>query len=203
MAVLIFPGLGGSGEGHWQWHWAREIPGAVTVEQSDWAKPDPDVWAATAFAAIRAHPGSVLVGHSLGAVLIAKLSEQHRDLPVEAALLVAPADVEVSVRDHETIRGFGPMPTLPLGFPAMVIASRNDPYMRFERARSFAAMWEAQLIDLGLAGHVNVEAGYGPWREGRLLIDRVAGRRTRPFLISSGPGRVPVAKSTTVRGAGR
>jgi hypothetical protein len=57
--------------------------------------------------------------------------------------------------------------------------------MRFERARLFANMWDASLIDLGNAGHVNIVSGHGPWPDGRLLVDRLAGRTTRPFLIAS------------------
>jgi len=46
-------------------------------------------------------------------------------------------------------------------------------------------MWDARLIDLGNAGHINVASGHGAWPEGRLLVDRLAGRQTRPFLIAN------------------
>jgi len=59
--------------------------------------------------------------------------------------------------------------------------------MRYDRARVLSSMWEAELVDLGNAGHINVASGHGPWPEGRLLVDRVAGRVTRPFLISNRP----------------
>lgn len=189
MTTLIFPGLAGSGPGHWQRHWADELDDAAIVEQDDWLNPDLDAWMANAAAAIEARPGSVLVGHSLGAILIAELGALRPDLPIAGALMVAPADIEEAQSAVSTIRRFGPMPRAPLPFPAIVVASRNDPYMRFDRARLFASMWEAQLVDLGHAGHINVASGHGPWREGRLFIDILAGRHPRPFLIASREAR--------------
>ena len=85
------------------------------------------------------------------------------------ALLVAPAETAGSDR----IGHFGPIPERPLGVPAMVVASRNDPWMRFTRARGLALDWEADLIDLGFAGHINVASGFGPWPEGKALRDRM------------------------------
>ena len=193
MATLIFPGLGGSGEGHWQRYWLADLPDAQLVEQVDWDRPDLDAWMANAIAGIEANPGSVLVGHSLGAVLIAHIAANRPDLEIAGALLVAPADVDDAVR---LAVQFGPMPTAPFQFRSIVVASRTDPYMDFDRARVLSSMWEAQFIDLGHAGHINVASGYGAWPEGRLLIDRLLGRRSRPFLISSHPEREkPGAKS--------
>lgn len=38
------------------------------------------------------------------------------------------------------------------------------------------AVWEAELIDLGFAGHINVASGFGPWPEGKALRDRLVHR---------------------------
>ena len=185
MAVLIFPGLGGSEKGHWQRHWVSSLDDAKLVDQEDWDRPVLDVWMGRAVAAIEANPGAVLVGHSLGALLIAHIGARRPDLPIRGALLVAPADVEAASPSLSRADGFAPLPTAPLQFPAIVVASRNDPYMRFERARVLTNMWDARLIDLGNAGHINVASGHGAWPEGRLLVDRLAGRQTRPFLIAN------------------
>jgi predicted alpha/beta hydrolase family esterase len=187
MSTLLFPGLGGSGDGHWQRYWLEALPDAELVEQSDWDNPDLDRWAANAIDAIHAAPNSVLVGHSLGAVLIAHLAARYPDLPIKGALLVAPADVDEAAPLVGTASRFGPMPTSPFSFRSIVVASRNDPFMRYDRARMLSSMWESELVDLGNAGHINVASGHGPWPEGRLLVDRVAARITRPFLISSRP----------------
>lgn len=184
MTTLLLPGLGGSGEGHWQDYWRDALPDARFVEQGNWDKPDLDDWIATVAEAITANPGATLVGHSLGAILIAHLAARLPDLPIAGALLVAPADVEESRKSLAVIRGFGPLPLAPIPYRSILVASRNDPYMRFERAKVLASVWESQFLDLGHAGHINVESGYGPWPEGRLLVDRVSGRRTKPFLIA-------------------
>ena len=137
-------------------------------------------------------PGAILVGHSLGALLIAHLAERHPWLPVAGALLVAPADADAATRAGRTLRditagGFSPMPLSPLRFPAVLAASRNDPYLGFARAHALARLWEARFVDLGAAGHVNVASGHGPWPDGLKLLEQVRAlaalhgtRRTRP-----------------------
>ncbi|MCA3443995.1 MAG: alpha/beta hydrolase [Rhodobacter sp.] len=84
-----------------------------------------------------------------------------------SALLVAPAE---PARSHR-LAPFSPVPTVPLGVPACVVASRNDPWMSFGHAAALARCWQARLVDLGFAGHVNVASGYGPWPGGLRLRD--------------------------------
>ena len=43
------------------------------------------------------------------------------------------------------------------------------------RAAAFAAAWGSRLVTLDRAGHINAEAGYGPWPEGRRLLDELVG----------------------------
>jgi predicted alpha/beta hydrolase family esterase len=193
MTTLLLPGLGGSGEGHWQDYWRDALPDGRFVEQRNWDKPDLDDWIAVVAAAVIAHPNATLVGHSLGAILIAHLAARMPDLPIAGALLVAPADVEESRKSLALIRGFGPLPLAPIPYRSILVASRNDAYMRFERAKVLASVWESQFLDLGHAGHINVASGYGPWEEGRLLVDRVSGRRTKPFLIAQRDDITPKA----------
>jgi predicted alpha/beta hydrolase family esterase len=193
MTTLLLPGLGGSGEGHWQDYWRDALPDARFVEQRNWDKPDLDDWIAVVAAAVIANPNATLVGHSLGAILIAHLAARMPDLPIAGALLVAPADVEESRKSLALIRGFGPLPLAPIPYRSILVASRNDAYMRFERAKVLASVWESQFLDLGHAGHINVASGYGPWEEGRLLVDRVSGRRTKPFLIAQRDDITPKA----------
>ena len=54
----------------------------------------------------------------------------------------------------------------PLPFPAMVLASRDDPYVAFDRARTFAAAWRATLVDMGMSGHMGNAANLGLWPAG-------------------------------------
>ncbi|TBW39490.1 alpha/beta hydrolase [Siculibacillus lacustris] len=182
MTVLVLPGLHGSGPGHWQHAWLEDIEDSVLVEQRDWSRPDRGAWVETACRAVRAHPGALLVGHSLGAILIAHLAADHPELPIGGALLVAPADVEAA-HDHHVVAGFAPLPSRPFAFPSILVASRDDPWMPFDRARVLANIWESALVDLGRAGHVNAESGLGRWAEGRRLLARIDGvRRPSPAL---------------------
>ena len=86
----------------------------------------------------------------------------------------------IEARSHERLtllaRGFAPIPAAPLPFPATVVASRNDPYVAFERARAFATAWGAELVDLGDAGHINASSGLGDWAEGRALLAALVAR---------------------------
>ena len=100
-------------------------------------------------------------------VLIARLLAQWPHLRVKAALLVAPAETAAGGR----IGQFGAIPEQAFDVPATVVASRNDPWMGFGRAAALARAWDAELVDLGFAGHINVASGFGPWAEGKLLRD--------------------------------
>ncbi|AXQ95717.1 alpha/beta hydrolase [Cereibacter azotoformans] len=170
--VLLIPGLDGSPEPHWQHWWASTDPDALMVDLSDLGNPVPAVWEIEVAGAILQHPGSILVGHSLGALLIARLLAHWPHLDVAGALLVAPAD---SSRSPRTKR-FGAPSETPLGVPAIVAASRNDPWMSFGRASRLAQAWGADLVDLGFAGHVNADAGFGPWPQGRKLREALEAR---------------------------
>jgi hypothetical protein len=172
--VLIIPGLGGSGPEHWQSLWEKRL-GATRVEQADWDKPDRAGWISaldTAIAAAKAPP--VLVAHSLSCALVAHWAAAHRR-PINAALLVGPADVDSDSHTPPEAHVFRPMPLRPLPFPCIVVASRDDPYVAFDRAALFAKTWGAELFDAGKAGHINTAAGFGPWPAGEQLLARVTG----------------------------
>lgn len=165
--TLLVPGLDGSPAPHWQHWWAETDPSALMVALSDPKRPVPAVWETELASMILHHPDCVLVGHSLGAVLVARILAKWPQLKVRAALLVAPAET----LGNDRVGQFGPIPELPLGVPASVVASRNDPWMHFGRANMLAQSWEAELVDMGFAGHINVASGYGPWVGGKWLRD--------------------------------
>jgi hypothetical protein len=167
--TLIIPGLDGSPAPHWQHWWAASDPKALMVEQADWAKPQPEAWEAEVAGAILNHPGAILVGHSLGAVVIARILTKWPQLRVAGALLVAPAEPSGSTR----LARFAPIPERALGVPALVVASRNDPWMGFARTAGLARSWGAELVDMGFAGHINVASGFGPWPQGLALRHRL------------------------------
>lgn len=165
--TLIVPGLDGSPDPHWQHWWAATDPKALMVELSDPGRPVPSVWEIELASMILRHPDSILVGHSLGAVLIVRLLATWPNLRVRGALLVAPAET----RGNDRIGHFGKIPELRMDIPATVVASRNDPWMAFGRTKHLASAWGCDLVDLGHAGHINVASGFGPWAKGKALRD--------------------------------
>lgn len=174
--ILIVPGLGGSGPNHWQSHMERALPGVLRVQQDDWNRPDLELWLNRLVTAIESYPGSVLVAHSLGCPLVAHAVSRHPDLPIGAALLVAPADVDSKHHVPDHTRGFAPTPCRSMPFHSIVVASTNDPFIAFNRAQGLATAWGADFIDAGASGHINVDSGFGPWRAGeRIVLELIAG----------------------------
>lgn len=171
--LLIVPGLGGSGEQHWQTHLQRSFPGADRVHQDDWDRPDLTRWVERLVQVIEAQPGGVLVAHSLGCPLVAHVAMRRPDLSVAAALLVAPADVNSARHTPIHTHGFAPIPRLTLPFRSVVIASTNDPYIEFDRSRDLAAAWGAEFISIGACGHINVASGFGPWPAGERIVTSI------------------------------
>jgi predicted alpha/beta hydrolase family esterase len=170
---LVVPGLGGSGPGHWQSLWAEGRPGWARLEQRDWDEPRLDEWRTALEEAVCAVDGRVvLVAHSLGSLLVAHWARGGTWQRVVGALLVAPADVDAASRGT-SLRAFAPVPVERLPFPSWVVASSDDPYCAFERARSFAVAWGARFLSAGAAGHLNVASGHGPWRQGKHLLQQV------------------------------
>ena len=171
--VLIVPGLNGSAPGHWQSWWRQDHRSAILVEQGDWNNPDADQWLAVLEAAVRQHPGSLIVAHSLGSVLTARLATSPVATLVAGALLVAPADIERTQSLQGRSYEFGRMPRQALPFPNMVVASRDDVYMPFSMARELAVAWGSSVRDMGYAGHINIASGFGRWPEAYALARQV------------------------------
>lgn len=168
--VLVLPGWQGSGPTHWQSLWEQRH-GYRRVEQHDWMQPLRGDWIARLEdVVLGCDEPAVLVAHSLGCILAAAWASVSRNTQrVKCALLVAPGDTE-----REEIRGalrsWSPIPLDTLPFPSVLVASHDDPYCRFERARLFATAWGSRLVDHGDSGHINAESGLGSWPEGHLLL---------------------------------
>jgi uncharacterized protein len=168
--VLILPGWQDSGPQHWQSLWSARH-GYVRVEQHDWIKPLRGDWLARLEEMVlsRDEP-AVLVAHSLGCILTAAWSALSRNTHrVKAALLVAPGDVE-RPEIREQIPTWSPIELCALAFPSVLLASRDDPYCEFERARLFAYAWGSQFMDYGECGHINADSGLASWPEGHVLL---------------------------------
>jgi hypothetical protein len=169
-SVLILPGYADSGPHHWQSHWERDDARCRRVVQRDWLQPRLADWLAVLDREIRACAmPPVLAAHSLACALVAHWAARP-SAPVKGALLVAPADVDSPAHTPDEVRGFGPIPLVRFPFPSIVVASTTDTFVSMERAAAFARAWGGQLVTLPSAGHINADAGFGPWPEGRRLL---------------------------------
>ena len=168
--VLMLPGWQGSGPDHWQSRW-EALHGHVRVEQHDWQQPRRGDWLARLDeTVIDSERPVVLVAHSLGCVLVAAWARFSRHAhKVRGALLVAPGDVEQPDL-APALPGWAPILRDPLPFVSLLVASRNDPYCRFERAEQLARDWGSRLVDAGARGHLNADSGLGDWPEGHALL---------------------------------
>jgi predicted alpha/beta hydrolase family esterase len=171
-AILIVPGFENSGPEHWQTWLQGRWRDAVRVQQRDWFDAQCDEWVAQLERDVaRSGDDVVLVGHSCGTMTIAFWGTQF-PRKIKGALMVAPTDAE-QPNLPTGIRDFRPIPRTRLPFPAIVVASRNDPWMAFPKASELAQRWGADLIDAGNAGHINTASGYGPWEAGESLLRKL------------------------------
>src|ERR1700685_2859939 len=92
--IIIVPGLGGSGETHWQTHLQRSLPNVTRVQQDDWERPELSLWMERLARTVEMRRREILVAHSLGCAVVAHLARRRPDLSIKGALLVAPADVD-------------------------------------------------------------------------------------------------------------
>ncbi|WP_245437449.1 MULTISPECIES: RBBP9/YdeN family alpha/beta hydrolase [Neorhizobium] len=171
--TLILPGLNGSPEGHWQRHWARERSHASIIEQEDWDCPVIEDWQAELDRALSEVEGAYLVAHSLGCLLAASYAERSIAGKIRGALLVAPCSLQVTLRLHPCMIGFGEQQLARLPFPSLVVGSLNDPYMSVPDLERHVRAWGSELTTIGFAGHINVASGFGRWDEGYILFDRL------------------------------
>jgi uncharacterized protein len=161
--TLIVPGLHGSGPDHWQTWFERQLPDCIRVMQSDWSDPDLPAWSAKLRRELSRAPGRVyVVAHSFGCLSAVQAAFDYRE-SIDGLMLVAPVDPD----------RFGFSAAIPerrLGVPSVVVASTSDPWMSFRRAMEWSEDWGAEFINLGPAGHINPESGYGPWPRGLSIL---------------------------------
>jgi uncharacterized protein len=173
--VLVLPGYGDSGPQHWQSLWEAADSTCRRVVQRDWLNPSLDEWRETLDRAIgECDRPPILLAHSLGCALVAHWAARARHR-VAGALLVAPADPDMVAMFVDAVASFAPMPLDPLLFASLVVASSDDPYVTLPRAETFARVWGSRFVTIHGAGHINADSGYGPWPEGRRLLDELRG----------------------------
>jgi uncharacterized protein len=182
--VLIVPGFRGSDDAHWQSWLQGQFVGAQRLQGVDLDNPVLSVWAGKIRQHLqRSQHYQWLVAHSFGclaaAIAVADLPQK-----VAGVIFVAPTDPARfhllgcrqvpdtgTVPDNrvEQIAGNsteGVWPVIPsevLGVNGVVVASENDPWLSMATAQILAERWGLVFSNAGRAGHINTEAGYGPW----------------------------------------
>lgn len=161
--ILLVPGLHNSGPDHWQSRWHEHFPYWQRMTGLPWEKPDLTVWSAKLASKLRSRRSRVhLVAHSFGA-LTAIAAARLQPEKVASLFLVAPADPARFGIVDERLEG-------PLQVSVQLVASRNDPWMSFERAEYWSRQWQVPLFDAGNAGHINAQSGHGDWHQGLELL---------------------------------
>nr|WP_279009233.1 alpha/beta hydrolase [Aeromonas jandaei] len=161
--ILLVPGLHNSGPDHWQSRWHEHFPYWQRMTGLPWEKPDLTVWSAKLASKLRSRRSRAhLVAHSFGA-LTAIAAARLQPEKVASLFLVAPADPARFGIVDERLEG-------PLQVSAQLVASRNDPWMSFERAEYWSRQWQVPLFDAGNAGHINAQSGHGDWHQGLELL---------------------------------
>ena len=162
MRVIVVPGIGGSDSDHWQSRWEAASGELIRLEPASWDAPDFADWSR---ALDRAAAGErvILVAHSLGCLLAVRWA---RGNDVAGLFLVAVPDPAGPVFPA-VAADFGADLAAPPGEPTLMIASDDDPYCSVEQSAAFARAWSADLVSVGLHGHLNSASGLGDWADGR------------------------------------
>lgn len=190
--LLIVPGYRGSGPGHWQTWLQTQAVCSVRVSGIDWDAPILAHWAERVRAALaQATEPQWVIAHSFGC-LAAVVAAADRPEQVAQLILVAPADpdrfdftgLKPETASNNAFSLSAALPRRSLQVPGCVIGSRNDPWLDFAKATTFAQAWQLEIIDAGSAGHINPDAGYGPWP---FLLELLEQRCQQPRCIPTAP----------------
>jgi uncharacterized protein len=171
--IIILPGIGGSGEKHWQTRWEKADPRYQRFAPADWDRPDLKDWIEALDRAVGgASKPPLLVAHSLACLLVAHW-QQASIAPVAGAFLVAVPNPQAPAFPTEAA-SFANPPSRKFRFPSLVIASANDPYGMVEYARGRATQWGSGIVEVGELGHINETSGLEDWPQGKALLTAFA-----------------------------
>lgn len=172
--LLILPGLGNSGEKHWQTFWHKKFKNSIRLVQDNWDEPIREEWIKRLNEEVsKLQNPTIFVAHSLAVSLVLHWAETNSNKNIIGALLVAPADVDSPEYTPDSIRNFSPMPIYKLPFPSIVVASENDPYASFERKQYFAEKWGSDFVNVGKKGHINSDSDLKYWEEGQVILQQL------------------------------
>lgn len=167
--VIIVPGIGGSGEAHWQSRWEKTEPRMRRFRPSSWDRPALEDWIEALDGEVgKSAKAPLIVAHSIACLLVAHWAGRTRHATA-GALLVAPPDSASAVFPVAATQFANP-PATALPFPTLIVASSNDPYGPLAHSCAQAAQWGSAFIDAGAYGHLNGSSGLGDWPQGRAAL---------------------------------
>jgi uncharacterized protein len=176
--IVILPGIGGSGELHWQTLWEKTNPRYRRFQPADWNRPDLKDWISALDRAVgAASKPPLLIAHSLACLLVAHW-QQVTTAAVSGAFLVAVPNPQSEAFPTEAASFANPPPSK-FRFPSLIVASANDPYGTIDYARGKANQWESGMVEVGELGHVNEASGLEDWPQGKALLMAFAAKVTR------------------------
>jgi len=164
------PGYTGSGPQHWQSIWEQKYNNFCRVQQRDWEQPNCLEWVEQLDNFIsRLCSPIILIGHSIGCLVIIRwISMKYQD-SVKGSLLVAPADPQNPSFPSQA-EGFKNLPLTTLPIFSTFIAISNDPYLSLEKATFLADSWGSDQIIIGNCEHINSDSNLALWPFGKIYL---------------------------------
>jgi predicted alpha/beta hydrolase family esterase len=171
MGFLVLHGWQGSGPGHWQtWLVDRLRSHGESVSYPELPEPDTprlDRWLEALEHELTRQPDApVVVCHSLACVLWLQYAHAGAvGAHAERALLVSPPSPSAELPGVE---GFFPLAVEPAAAAraagsTLIVASDDDPYCVEGAERLYGEPLELPVHVVAGGGHLNADAGYGPW----------------------------------------
>ena len=186
--TLLVPGLDGGGSGHWLSWFETVLPKTARAVQQDYKNMDLAEWAAAVRWQLDRIPDRVwIIAHGFGCLAAVRAAADVADR-IEGAMLVAPFD-------PDNLRLAWMLPEEPLGFPAVIVASSNDPHMRLSKAALWASFWSCEFVNVGRAGGVDPASGYGPWAAGLAIFEDLRNSPARYMHAMQGIERANLSRA--------
>jgi len=168
--LITLPGIGGSGDNHWETLWELSDPSIRRFQPPDWNRPQLTSWCDALQNAVEAarHP-AILIAHSLACLLVAHWAARSR-LSIAGVFLVAVPDPDGPVFPVEA-DSFRAVPGNRLPFQSLIVASEDDPYGSLDYVRRRSEQWGSTMVNIGKCGHINELCNLGAWPAGRSLLE--------------------------------
>ncbi len=170
MKALIFHGTMGSPDGNWfPWlqgeltskGWGVDVPVFPTPEEQSLKN-----W----IGVVQGKDADLLIGHSLGATLVLRLTELKLINPTNA-VLVSPVIQKINNEEYDLLNssfindGFDWDKIKSAPTKLTVLHGDDDPYVPVDHARQLSDYIDAPLHIIKNGGHLNADAGYTQFSE--------------------------------------